>query len=765
MDQMMEGGAGAPPLCISGPSMALLSALFGLFLTCHVPSAQVRATVWVRAGDRANGTGWVVDAHRRWAITARHVVADQDSVEVYFLDQPFARLITDRRHYIADRADLKRRGLAANGRVIRRSDDADLALLELDRLPAGVPELPLATESARPGDVCRSVGHRHDADLLWTLTAGHVRQVGRLPDGYFWAGHRIGTGVPLVVLQAPTTAGESGAAVVNDVGRVIGLISAVVNQTPGSAIAIDVSEVRSLLADARGTPGPAARSTDSPVRPDVRALAAGTVWVRPRATDGRAAGVLIDADRRLVLTSATAVGSEPVVEVVAPRRVLGRLVPEADGYRDLLGLRLSCHCVAGVVLARDPDRDLALIELDSVPPDLCQVGLASTTPRMGEPVACMSHPTGLDLLWMYSAGTVRSIGSVAIGRDSVEPAKVRAALLQLPQQEGASGAPVVNASGELVGIIAARGAARQDVAYAAVPDVVRAFLKAARPLCDPRTSAEWRARGRLMARLGRLLAALEAFRKSGELAPDDPALAAERAIVLTDLGRRDEALRLADAALSRKDAPATLAELAEVFLRNGQRTRAAELVDRALKLDPRTAAAFVVRAQLTTGQDAMDAVVEAIQIDPGLVAAYGVRAGLRDQTTKEGRREAIADWGRVLELSPTEVHALRERARLFAAVKEPKKAVGDWTRLTELDALNAQNWIGLARARFAAGDRSGAAEALRRVLRIDSTRAGDAFGVVRELARELEEDNPADQERVAQWRSMALTQLAAWVPE
>jgi S1-C subfamily serine protease len=745
--------------------MALVTFLFGLFLTCHVPSAQVRATVWIRAGDRANGTGWVVDVSRRWAITARHVVADRDSVEVYFLDQQFAGPVTDRRHYIADRADLQRRGLAATGRVIRRSDDADVALLELDRLPPDVPELPLAAESARPGDVCGSVGHRHDADLLWTLTAGHVRQIGRLPDGYFWAGHRIGAGVPLVVLQAPIAAGESGAAVVNDSGRVIGLISAVVNQTPGSAIAIDVSAIRSLLANARKPPAPAPRSTDPQLRPDAQALAAGTVWVRPRATDGRAAGVLVDTDRRLVLTSATAVGSEPVVEVVAPRRYLGRLVPEADAYRDLLGLRLSGHCVGGVVLARDPDRDLALIEMDSVPPELSPVGLASTTPRMGDPVACMSHPTGIDLLWLYAGGVVRSIGPVVIGRDSSQSAKVRAALLQLPQQESASGAPVVDASGELVGIVAARGAARQDLAYAAVPDEVRAFLKAARPLRDPRTSAEWSSRGRLMARLGRLTGALQALRKAGELAPEDPAVAADSAVVLTEIGRRDEALRLAEAALNRKPAPPALAELAEVFLRNDQRTRAAELVDWALKLDPRTAAAFVVRARLSSGRDAMDAIAEALQIDPGLVAAYRVRAGLRDQTTNEGRREAIADWGRVLELSATDLQALRKRARLFAAVKEPKKAIGDWTRLTELDALNAENWMGLAHARFAAGDRSGAAEALRGVVRVDSTRAGEAFGVVRELARELEEDNPADHERVADWRFLALTRLAAWLPE
>src|SRR5207248_1807636 len=102
----------------------------------------------------------------------------------------------------------------------------------------------------------------------------------------------------------------------------------------------------------------------------------------------------------------------------------------------------------------------------------------------------------------------------------------------------------------------------------------------------------------------------------------------------------------------------------------GQRHRAAELVDQAFKLDPRNAAALVVRGRLSTGPDAMDGIREALQIDPGLVAAYRARAGFRDQSIADGRREAITDWSRVLELNPADREALRERARLFAAVKE-----------------------------------------------------------------------------------------------
>jgi len=143
--------------------MPLLSALLALILSAVTPPVQVRATVWVRAGDRATGTGWVVDVDRRWVVTARHVVGDRDTVEVDFIDHP----ITDRRHYVADHADLRRRGLTAVGRVIRRHDNADLALLELDRLPAGVPALTLRRD--RPD---RATALRRSATGMTSTSSG-----------------------------------------------------------------------------------------------------------------------------------------------------------------------------------------------------------------------------------------------------------------------------------------------------------------------------------------------------------------------------------------------------------------------------------------------------------------------------------------------------------------------------------------------------------------------------------------------------------------
>ena len=215
--------------------------------------------------------------------------------------------------------------------------------------------------------------------MLWTVTTGHVRQAGHLTEGYHWAGKQLGQGVGVLLVQSRIEAGESGAAIANRVGHVIGVVSAISGRTPGVAIAIDAAEIEALVADARGdksTPSSTAREQ----REDVLALTRAAVWVRPQATDGQFAGVVIDRERRLVLTSAAAVGGEAVVSVVAPLWEKERLAAEADRYRDHLGLCLSGHSVRGTVLARDRARDLALIELDFLPATLSPLSLVKRLP-------------------------------------------------------------------------------------------------------------------------------------------------------------------------------------------------------------------------------------------------------------------------------------------------------------------------------------------------------------------------------------------------
>src|SRR5262245_6181879 len=605
------------------PPVVVLLAFLSSALDEWQLARAIRATVWVRAGDRAVGTGWVVAVDRRWAVTARHVLGNVDRADVFFPDVEYG-LRPDRAHYIENHGTLRERGLVAGARLVKSNEMADLALLAVDRIPPGTPAMTLATQCPGPGDPCRSVGHRHDSDLLWQVTTGNVRQAGRLADGYYWAGKKLGAGAPVLLLQSPIEAGESGAAVLDRSGRAIGLISAVANRTPGTAIAIDVVALRDLLADARkdAAPNPDSGRPTEPSAPICGALRA-TVWVRPQATNGHGAGVLIDRDRRLVLTSASAAGTDDVIDVLAPRWQWARLVSEVDAYGDVLGLRLSGHCVRGVVLARDSVRDLALVELETVPPTLESVKVAANPLRAGEAVAAVTHPVGIDLRWLASTGTVRSVGKVALQTDpGASPPRCLAAMLQLPHQGGAAGGPVVDARGELIGILAAREGARQELAYAAAPGELRAFLDEARPWWAPRTAEEWHHRARVLKHRGTIASELAAHAEAGRLAPDDATYLAAQALALAENGQHREA-RAAIARAERigKRPAAVDVLLSEAWLLVGDAESAARSAAAAVKSDPKLPGALVARARTRSGPDALRDLDEAIELDPSCAAA------------------------------------------------------------------------------------------------------------------------------------------------
>jgi S1-C subfamily serine protease len=157
------------------PFLALIWLLnYGSAIVDSIPE---RATVWIRAGDRAVGTGWVADSKNRLIVTARHVVADRETVEVFFRHERDGRAIADRDFYLSERAELRKLGRIAIGKLVAKCDRFDLAILRADSLPPDVPALRLSTRPPQPGESCFSIGHRHDSELLWLRTDGVVRQV------------------------------------------------------------------------------------------------------------------------------------------------------------------------------------------------------------------------------------------------------------------------------------------------------------------------------------------------------------------------------------------------------------------------------------------------------------------------------------------------------------------------------------------------------------------------------------------------------------
>lgn len=425
---------------------------------------------WVRAENDGAGAGFVVDEQRRWLVTCRHVVGDRDKVDVFFPCVRDGELVTDKRDYLGDRPRLRELGLLVTGKVLKKSDAADLALVELESLPAGVKAVPFAARPSQPGDPLRVIGHRTDLDTLWNVSAGTLRARGPLADGYPWRAGRLAVNANVLIGQLPIEEGDSGGPVLDARGELVGMACALRRRVPLAAVAISTDEIRKFLDVEKS----AATSEPTAI---ADALTRATVWIRPTATELHLAGVLIEPN--LVLTAARGLDSADRVGVAFPIFENKTWIGERAPYRDPVGMHLRGNWRGGEVIARDSSRDLALVRVDSIPASAKPVPLAAKLPQPGDAAHAMNHPGGLEFAWVYSAGTVRQRGRIKLTDGDDIPA-VAAHLFQLPTQAGSPGGPVLNDRGELLGVLSAREGT-QLVGYAATADEVRHFLATARP--------------------------------------------------------------------------------------------------------------------------------------------------------------------------------------------------------------------------------------------------------------------------------------------
>lgn len=594
--------------------------LLAAVLQPAAPPVPLAACAWVRAEADTAGAGFVVDARKRWLVTCRHVVADHKAVDVFFPWVENGALVTDRAAYLRGRQLLRERGLLVTGRVARTSDAADLALVELPSLPPGTAAVRFG--DARVGEPLRVVGHRLDLDTLWNHTTGPARQVGALADGYTWRGKKLAAGARVVLGQLPIEEGDSGGPVFDGRGACVGMAAALRRQAPDAAVVVSSEEIRRFLAVGADAP-----RADTP--PAAETLQRATVWVRPTATERFAAGVLLD--RGLVLTAAKGLGASDRVGVAFALPQGTGVVGERSPYRDPVGLHLKGVWRAATVLARDPDRDLALLKVDSVPPSARSVSLAAAAPPAGDVVHAVSHPGGVEFAFVYAAGTVRQRGRVALG-DGEKARRVGAVVLQLPTQAGSPGGPVVNARGELVGVLASRESA-QSTGYAADPAEVAAFLDAADLTRPPRTWSGLVARADAIP--GRLaeLAAAAALAAQGkiddalEFDPSSPAAHLVRAEAALQRGAEArEVLDHLDRALAtgRHHVPALQLHAEQAERAKDWRTARGDL-DRLLDVNPADTAARrrLVRVLLELGKDeeAAAAVRDTVRADATQLAA------------------------------------------------------------------------------------------------------------------------------------------------
>jgi serine peptidase DegS len=168
--------------------------------------------------ERSLGSGVIVDKSGH-IVTNHHVIANADAIRVQLAD-----------------------GRGADARIVGRDPDTDLAVLKIDLSP-----LPVATfghsDQLKVGDVVLAIGN--PIGLTHTVTHGIVSATSRQQLG-------IAPLEDFIQTDAPINFGNSGGALVDASGALVGINTAIVAKNigvEGIGFAIPVNMVRGVLSD------------------------------------------------------------------------------------------------------------------------------------------------------------------------------------------------------------------------------------------------------------------------------------------------------------------------------------------------------------------------------------------------------------------------------------------------------------------------------------------------------------------------------------
>ena len=231
-------------------AIAAIAILFATAVPSMADSAVFQrlldASVWIDNLDgECVGSGVVVDAQRRLVVTNYHVVGQSSRVAVFFAAfDGSGELVTTRRTYRENFATLHENKIACVGEVIGTWQERDLALIELDSIPGDVNAVPMAANSAGPGEAVHSVGSPVASGALWVYSPGNVRQVYQRHIKYE-DGQKVAA--RMLEVTSPINGGDSGSGMVNANGELIGIVNATSVRGTLMRYAIDINEVKTFM--------------------------------------------------------------------------------------------------------------------------------------------------------------------------------------------------------------------------------------------------------------------------------------------------------------------------------------------------------------------------------------------------------------------------------------------------------------------------------------------------------------------------------------
>lgn len=181
--------------------------------------------------------------------------------------------------------------------------------------------------------------------------------------------------------------------------------------------------------------------------------------VKVLTSDGAGTGVFIEVDsNHLILTNH---------HVIAGNNEVGIQLPDDNKDKKIF--------LAKVVIY-DEIRDLALVKLNEVKENIYPLKFAKTEINIGDDVHAIGHPLGED--WTYTRGYVSQMRKDYSWKSNYTEHHVANVIqTQTPISSGNSGGPLVNNSGELVGINTFGNTKGQGLNFSVANSSIREFLQ------------------------------------------------------------------------------------------------------------------------------------------------------------------------------------------------------------------------------------------------------------------------------------------------
>lgn len=162
---------------------------------------------------------------------------------------------------------------------------------------------------------------------------------------------------------------------------------------------------------------------------------------------GRGTGFVVDKPNGLMTSNHHVINTAREIRVYLPEYRNGKLISDWQWYWR------NGKSYAARVVHTDPSRDLAVLKVDGLPKSVGELPLADASATAGEEVYTVGHPSNAKAMWIGHAGVVQSVKFSPALLDNGQKFRAVAQKSDLQVYRGASGSPVVNEAGEVVGVV------------------------------------------------------------------------------------------------------------------------------------------------------------------------------------------------------------------------------------------------------------------------------------------------------------------------